>query len=387
MPSSPTGQPPVHRPHAVWNDVTVIGGGQAGLAMGQALQTTGLTFQILEAHSRVGDAWRQRYDSLVLFTSARRSALPGLPFPGDPERYPTKDEVADYLEGYAQQFALPVHFNMPVTQVRPVAGGFELQTPHGLQFTRTVVVASGPFQTPHVPPFASQLSPEVVQLHSSAYRNPAQLPPGRVMVVGGGNSGAQIAVELTRTHQVSVALGHAPFTLPQRVLGRDLFDVLERLKLLNVPSASRLGRFLRARDPVIGTSLRAEARASRVRLLRRVIKAEGRQLYTDRGEAHLVDAVVWATGFRPDSAWLPPEITDSQGRPQHLEGVSPLPGLMFLGLSWQRSRASALLGGVGNDAAVLAGQLVDVCAKESEVPSAAGSADSAAPCSPRPNRL
>lgn len=357
MPSSPTGQSTVSLLPAGWNDVTVIGGGQAGLAMGQALQTSGLRFQILDAHSRVGDAWRQRYDSLVLFTSARRSALPGLPFPGDPERYPTKDEVADYLEAYAQRFALPVHLNMPVTQVRPVDGGFEVQTPHGLQLTRTVVVASGPFQTPHIPRFASHLAPQVVQMHSSAYRNPAQVPPGHVVVVGGGNSGSQIAVELARTHQVSVSLGHAPFTLPQRVLGRDIFDVLERLKLLNVSSASRLGQFLRARDPVIGTSLRTQARAGRVRLLRRVVKAEGRQLYTDRGEAHPVDAIVWATGFRPDSAWLPAEVTDSQGRPQHIEGVSPLPGLVFLGLSWQRSRASALLGGVGDDAAGLAQHL------------------------------
>ncbi|UQN08060.1 hypothetical protein [Deinococcus sp. QL22] len=194
--------------------------------------------------------------------------------------------------------------------------------------------------------------------------------------------GAPIAGCSQTTAPLSVALGHVPFTLPQRVLGRDLLDVLERLKLLNVRSASRLGRFLRARDPVIGTSLRAEARAGRVRLLRRVVKAEGRQLYTDRGEAHPVDAVVWAAGFRPDSTWLPPEVVDSQGRPQHLEGVSPLPGPMFLGLSWQRSRASALLGGVGNDAAVLAGRLVELCAKESEVPSAAEEADQASLSSP-----
>ncbi|MFC3862471.1 flavin-containing monooxygenase [Deinococcus antarcticus] len=339
-------------------DVMVIGGGQAGLAMGYVLQQAGVRFQILEASGRVGDAWRSRYASLVLFTPAKRDALPGLPFPGDPERYPTKDDVADYLEAYAREFALPVRLNTRVTGVRRVGGAFEVSTAREVRRTRAVVVATGPFQVPFIPSLAQGLAAEVVQVHSSAYQHPAQLPPGRVVVVGSGNSGAQIAAELARTHEVILALGRHQPQLPQRVLGRDIFDVLSVLGFFEVPTASWLGRFLRRRDPVIGTDIRHLARSGRVQLMARVTGAEGRTVRSMDGQLVEVDAVVWATGFRPDYRWLDVGVLDAQGRPRHVGGVGAVPGVYFLGLSWQRSRASALLGGVGRDAQALGTQVI-----------------------------
>lgn len=338
-------------------DIVVIGGGQAGLAIGYFLRRTHATFEILDAQARTGDSWRARYDSLVLFTPAKRDALPGLIFPGDPARYPTKDDVAAYLEGYARTFALPIRHEARVTGVSAIEGGFEVRSTKGTYHARAVVVATGPFQRPFAPPFASKLAPEVIQIHSDAYRHPGQLPSGRVVVVGSGNSGAQIAEELSVTHDVTVAQGRPQPVLPQRFFGRDIFDVLDPLGFFDVPAASWLGRQLRRRDPVIGTNLRQGAREGRLTLTERIVDAEDRTMLTANGARLRVDAVVWATGFRPDYAWLDVNVLDAAGRPIHQGGVTSVPGLFFLGLPWQRTRGSALLGGVAKDAEVLARRL------------------------------
>lgn len=331
----------------------VIGGGQAGLAAGYFLGRTGQSFRILDVHARTGDNWRSRYDSLVLFTPAGCSSLPGLPFPGDPERYPTKDEVADYLEAYARTLHLPVEHGECVTRVQRLPGGFEVRTDRHLWRARQVIVATGPFQAPFVPAFATSLSREVFQVHSSAYRNPAQLPAGRVLVVGSGNSGAQIAEELARTHEVTVALGRRQPVLPQRVLGRDIFGVLGPLGFFDVAAGTRLGRWLQRRDPVIGTDLRHLARAGRLKLTARVVGAQAGTLLMEGGGGLEVEAVVWATGFRPEYSWLEVGVLDEHGRPVQRGGLTTVPGLFFLGLPWQRTRGSALLGGVGRDAEAL----------------------------------
>ncbi|PTA66779.1 flavin-containing monooxygenase [Deinococcus arcticus] len=335
-------------------DVAVIGGGQAGLAAGYFLGRSGLNFRIFDGGLRPGASWRDRYDSLVLFTPAKRSGLPGLPFPGDPAHYPTKDEVAAYLEAYAQTFELPTEYGAPVRRVRQGPDGFELTTPRGEWAARAVLVATGPFQTPFVPAWAQHVAPEVTQLHSSAYRRPSALPAGRVLVVGAGNSGAQIAEELTRTHSVTVAQGRPQPVLPQRVGGRDIFDVLGALRLLDVPVGSLLGWLLRRRDPVIGTDLRRLNRRGQLQLAPRVVNADGRRLVCVDGTRLEAETVVWATGFRPAYPWLDLEgVLDDRGWPLHHGGVTGIPGLSFLGLPWQRTRGSALLGGVGRDAQVL----------------------------------
>lgn len=333
-------------------DVLVVGGGQAGLALGHHLRRTSLRFLIVDAAPEVGHVWRTRYDSLRLFTPAKRDALPGLPFPGNPEHYPSKDEVADYLTEYVRVFHLPLRLGVRVTALAASGGGYAAETSAGILWARQVVVATGPFGTPWVPDFACHFS--LPQLHSSAYRRPTQLPPGRILVVGSGNSGAQIAEELTLTHEVTLALGRPQPFLPQRVLSRDVFDWAEKVPLFDAPVTAPLGHLLRWWDPVIGTNAQALARRGRLTFRPRADGGVGHTVHFQDGSAAVFDGVVWATGYRPDYGWLHVPVLDDQGRPRHARGVTAAPGLYFLGLSWQHTRRSALLGGVREDAAFIA---------------------------------
>jgi putative flavoprotein involved in K+ transport len=338
-------------------DVLVVGAGQAGLALGRQLQQRGARFLLVDAGARVGDVWRSRWDSLRLFTPAEHDGLPGLPFPRPAGSYPGKDDVADYLESYARTFGLPVRLGTRVTRLSRSGDGYTADTTTGPLTARQVVVATGPFSTPRIPDLASGLAPDVPQLHSSAYRRPEDLPEGRVLVVGAGNSGVQIAEELAATgRRVALAVGSRPRAVPQRPLGRDLFWWLTRTGVLRVPVDSRLGRRFRDREVVIGTTWRG-LRECGVTLLPRAVSASGRTVSLADGGTTDADAVVWATGFRADSGWLdvPGAVVD--GVPAHRRGVSPVPGLYFLGLPWQHTRGSALLGFVAEDAAWLAGRL------------------------------
>lgn len=343
-------------------DVAVVGGGQAGVAMGQALTRRGLRggkdFVILDDADRVGASWDSRWDSLRLFTPARHTALPGLSFPGPPDAYPGKDDVAAYLRRYATQFDLPVRSGTRVERlIRDPAGpGFLLTTNRGTVRAGRVVAATGPFQVPAVPRQSVDLAPRVVQLHSGEYRNPTQLPAGRVVVVGAGNSGAQIATELAATHDVTLAVGTRQPSLPQHLAGRDLFFWLTRTHIMDITVESRLGRRLATKEALIGTRLADVARRG-VRLTGRLIAVDGDTVSVTGGEPEKVDAVVWATGFRPDYSWLPTEAVGADGWPLHRRGVSPVPGLGVLGLPWLYTRGSALVGWVGRDASWLAEQL------------------------------
>jgi len=224
-------------------DVLVIGGGQAGLAMGRQLQRDGHRFLILDAAARVGDSWRARWDSLRLFTPARYSALPDMPFPAPPEHLPTKDEVADYLARYARTFALPLALDEPVHGLRALGPNrLRVTTGFATYEARHVVVATGGHQAPHLPALARSLPPHIVQIHSSAYRSPAQLPAGPVVVVGAGNSGVQIAAELAATHKVVLATGAALRPVPARILGKSLFWWLENTGAMRVAADSPMGR-------------------------------------------------------------------------------------------------------------------------------------------------
>ena len=240
----------------------VIGAGQAGLAVGWHLREQGVrSFLLLDAGPEVGHVWRNRWDSLRLFTPAEYDALPGMPFPAPAGTYPTKDQVADYLRGYAAAFELPVRLNTRVTRLSKTGDTFVADTSTGTVTARQVVIATGPFQTPVIPRMAAGLAADVVQVHSADYRNPDQLPDGTVLVVGAGNSGLQIAAELAATRPVTVAVGTRPPMLPQRFLGRDLFWWLTRLGLITKTADSRLARRLRKKgDLVIGTRWRDLAR-------------------------------------------------------------------------------------------------------------------------------
>jgi putative flavoprotein involved in K+ transport len=338
-------------------DVLVVGAGQAGLALGRHLQVQGVRFLLVDAADRIGEVWRSRWDSLRLFTAAEHDGLPDLPFPADAGSYPGKDAVADYLEAYAGSFALPVRLGTRVTRLSRTDGGWSAATTTGTLTARRVVVATGPFSAPVVPRLADGLGADVVHLHSSAYRRPADLPDGPVLVVGGGNSGVQIADELAAAGRaVTLAVGTRPLTVPQRPLGRDLFWWLTRSGLIGVRTDSRLGRRLRARELVIGTSFRA-LRARGVDLRPRAVAAAGRTVRFADGSSTEVAAVVWATGFRLDHGWIDAPEAFADGEPVHARGVTAAPGLYFLGLPWQHTRGSALLGFVRDDAAWLAGQL------------------------------
>ncbi|HEX8489082.1 MAG TPA: NAD(P)/FAD-dependent oxidoreductase [Propionibacteriaceae bacterium] len=337
-------------------DVVVVGAGQAGLALGWHLAQLGVRFLLLESAGAIGQSWRSRWDSLRLFTPAEYDSLPGLPFPARSGHYPTKDEVADYLADYAAHFALPVLLNTTVTRAIRSGDRFEVQTNQGALTAAQVVVATGPFQEPFVPALAQGLGPAVTQLHSAQYRNPRDLPSGRVLVVGAGNSGLQIAVEVAATRDVHVAVGTKPAMVPQRILGRDLFWWLTRTGALTRPSTSPVTRFFRSRggDLVIGSDRRGLRRAG-VQLQPRLIGAEGSTVTFGDGTALDVDAVVWATGYRFDYSWLAvPGATDREGRLRHERGVCAVPGLYTIGQPWQHSRGSALLGFVKDDASWLA---------------------------------
>jgi putative flavoprotein involved in K+ transport len=336
-------------------DVVVIGGSQAGLALAWHLAREQLRFVVLEAGPEIGYTWRSRWDSLTLFTPAQYDALPGMPFPGRPDTYPTKDPVAGYLQDYAAAFNLPVRLNARVTDLARTQEGFEVRTDSDLFRARQVVVAIGPFQVPFVPPAAQRLDGSVTQLHSAAYRSPQALPTGPVLVVGGGNSGFQIAEELAAAgRRVDLSIASKQPVLPQRLASKDLFWWLTRLRLMRVSTESRLGRRMSSRDFIIGSS-RRRLRAKGVRFRPRVADADGRTVRLTDGTSIDVGTVVWATGYRSDHSWIDIPGVTHEGQVIHRRGVTEIPGLYFLGLTWQHTRGSALLGFVGDDAAYLAG--------------------------------
>ncbi|MGH3681336.1 MAG: flavin-containing monooxygenase [Natronosporangium sp.] len=335
----------------------MVGGGQAGLAIARHLARQGLRLVVLEAASHIGHSWRMRWDSLKLFTPAQYNALPGMAFPLPADTYPGKDAVADFLSRYAATFHLPVQLDTRVTALRNVDGEFEVRTEDEVFRAGQVVVATGPFQEPYLPPAGWMFDASVTQLHSSAYRNPHALPAGPALVVGGGNSGLQIAEELVATREVVVSVGEHPPMLPQRLLGRDLFWWLTRLGVMRVSTQTRLGRRLQARGEfVIGTNRRRLGRAG-VRFRPRLVSADGRTARFADGSSLDVGVVLWATGYRPNYSWLSIQGVVRDGRVAHDRGVTRVPGLYFLGLPWQHTRGSALLGFVAADAAYLADRI------------------------------
>ena len=337
-------------------EVAVIGAGQAGLAIGYFLAREGRHFTILEASDSIGPSWRSRWDSLVLFTPRRYDSLPGLQFPGDPDGYPGRAEVIDYLESYASTFHLPVQLNSEVQSVASSDDRFILNLGTRTLEADQVVVATGPFQVPNVPAFAGDLASAVVQMHSTGYGRPSDVPDGTVVVVGGGNTGFQIAKELSATHTVHLAIGSRQTPLPQRVFGRDLFWWLTKTGLIKKTVESRIGRRAKDRDTLIGSSTR-DAKRHGVTVEPRVMGASGRTITFADGRERDVDAVIWATGYRSDYSWIDLPVFDQDGRVLHRRGVTDYPGLFFLGLTWQYTRGSALLGWVKDDAEFIAGRI------------------------------
>jgi putative flavoprotein involved in K+ transport len=349
-------------------NTVVIGGGQAGLSVGYHLSRHGIPFVILDANARVGDAWRRRWDSLRLFTPARASALDGMPFPAPPFSFPTKDAMADYLEAYATRFALPVRSGVRVDRLSRAGGKFLIVAGDARLEADNVVVAMGRHQRPRRPAFADDLRPDIVQLHSFEYRNPAQLRPGDVLIVGAGNSGAEIAVETIKRHRTVLAgreTGHVPFRVDglaaRLVLSRLVLRVVfHRVLSLATPIGRRVRpKMLHRAAPLIRTRPKDLAAAGVERVAKVVGVRDGLPLLED-GRAVDVANVVWCTGFDAGFSWIDLPVFGPDGFPQHEAGIVPAePGLYFVGLPFLYAFSSEMIQGVGRDASRIADAIAD----------------------------
>jgi len=335
-------------------EIVIIGAGQAGLAIGYHLKRAKRDFVILDAAGTVtvGETWRTRYESMRLFTPAALNDLPGISFLRSGPKFPSKDEMSDYLAAYAKSLELPVELNTRVTRLRATSGGYAVGTTDDTFLAPQAVVATGAFQIPRVPPFSAALSPTIFQVHSSLYRNPAELPPSEdVLIVGSANSGAQIALELAGHRRTYLAAGKMPiYSSPQWLLDSTWAWRVHKARAMHIrrrvdlpwPFGTTQGFF-------VGDFFR-KARERQIVQLPRVVDAAGAEVRFADGKTLRPSAIVWATGYGADYLWIDLPICDANGRPNLSRQAIAAPGLYFIGLWNQRSPASALIFGVRADA-------------------------------------
>jgi putative flavoprotein involved in K+ transport len=344
----------------------IIGAGQAGLAAGYHLKKRGVPFVILEANERVGDSWRKRWDSLRLFTPAKYDSIDGMPFPAPPWSFPTKDEMADYLEAYVQQFNLPVRTGVNVDRLSRRGDRFVISAGDLEIEADNVVVAMATYQKRVVPSFAAELDPAVVQVHSFDYRNPGQLKPGEVLLVGAGNSGAEIAIELAKTRRTWLSgrhVGHVPFRIDglaarlflTRLALRGFFH---RVATINTPVGRKLRpKFMGHGTPLVRTKPSDLAAAGVQRVSRVAAVRDGKPLLED-GRILDIANVIWCTGFHAGFSWIDLPVFDQRGDPIHERGVvTAEPGLYFVGLAFLYAASSTMIHGVSRDAEYLANSI------------------------------
>ncbi len=339
-------------------ETIVIGGGQAGLSVGYHLARRGRPFLILDAAERIGDSWRQRWDSLRLFTPAQFDGLDGMPFPAPAHSFPSKDEMADYLQAYADRFRLPVRTGVRVDALSRAGKAFAVHASEHRFTADNVVVAMSNFQQPRVPDFADVLHSGIVQLHSAQYNRPAQLKPGSVLIVGAGNSGAELGMELVRAHPVCLSgrdTGHIPFRIEGRasrvILGRAVLrGMFHRVLTVTSPIGRRVRpKVLTAGGPLIRVKPKDLTAAGIERVARVVGARDGLPLLAD-GRTLQVSNVIWCTGFNPGFSWIRLPVLDGH-EPRHRSGLVPsAPGLYFVGLHFLHAMSSGMIHGVGRDA-------------------------------------
>jgi len=359
-------------------DTVVIGGGQAGLAVGYHLAKRGRPFVILDANERTGDSWRKRWDSLRVFTQARYDGLPGWPFPAPARSFPTKDQVADYLEAYAARFGLPVRSGVRADRLTKEGNRYVVTAGDHRFEADNVVVASGVYQKPKVPAFAVELDPGIVQMHSAEYRGPFQLREGGILVVGAGNSGAEIALEASRDHQTWLSgrdTGQEPTrpgSRPDWLLMPLLWFMVTHVLTMKTPIGRSVERRYRDRGIPLARVKRKDIAAAGIERVSRVAGVrEGLPVLED-GRVLEVANVIWSTGYMLDFRWIDLPVFDENGRPMHNRGiVGSEPGLYFVGLVYLYSLSSALIGGVGRDAEYVAKHIVSRGSNGSAVDSAA----------------
>jgi putative flavoprotein involved in K+ transport len=348
-------------------ETVIVGAGQAGLATGYHLKRLGIDHLILDENEVVGAAWRNRWDSLRLFTPGRYNSLPGMPYPGPPHSLPGKDDIAEYLKAYVARFELPVRTRVKVNRLRFDGDRYLVETGNEQLRANNVVVATGGFHHPHIPDLANQLSRNIVQMHSSGYRNPSQIPGGPVLVVGAGQSGAEIALDLVANHRVWLSgedHGEEP-ARPGSSADRILTPIMvfAATKVINV--ANPIGRKMRdhflypPRGIPRAGGTRKRIREGGIEWVGRIVGATDGLPQLEDGRIVDVATVIWCTGFRPDYRWIELPVIDDYGYPIHERGVvKSQPGLYFMGLLFQRTLSSALIVGVGKDAEYIADQIV-----------------------------
>ena len=338
-------------------DTVVIGGGQAGLSVGYYLKKRGRSFVILDANDRIGGSWRTRtWNSLRLFTPARYDGLPGWGYPGPGWSYPTAKELADYLEAYALRFELPVRSATAVKRLAKEGERYVVDCGERRFVADSVVVATGFYGTPSVPNFASELDPRIVQMHSSEYRDPSQLRPGGVLLVGAGNSGADIGMEVSATHRTWLSgrdKGQIPLNIEhplRRVVVPVLWFVASHVLNTNTPLGRKVRpHVLEGGAPRIRVKSQDLLRAG-VECVAKTVDAHDGLPVLEDGRVMDVANVIWCTGFRQDFSWIEVPIFGDDTQPMHERGATSEPGLYFVGLDFLYSFTSENVGGVGRDA-------------------------------------
>ena len=338
--------------------VVIVGGGQAGLAAGHHLARARVPFVIFDASRRIGDSWRNRWGPLRLFTPARIDGLPGMPFPAAPNDLPSKDAMADYLEAYADHFKLPVRSGVRVTALEVMDGGYILTVDGRQVEADQVIVATGANQTPRIPAFAAELDPDIKQLSAADYNHPSQLQPGGVLVVGAGNSGAEIALEAAKHHQTWLS-GRSTGVGNPKVFSRPFWWLATHIMTEATPPGRKLVRKMSGGGaPLLRIRLEDVAAAGIERVPRAAGAEDGMPRLED-GQVLDVSNVVWCSGFRQDFEWIHLPVFDQLGKPLHKRGVVTLQlGLYFIGLPFLYGVTSALVGGVGRDAEFVARQVM-----------------------------
>ena len=338
-------------------ETVIIGGGQAGLSTGYHLAKRGLPFVILDANERIGDAWRKRWDSLHLFTPARYDGLPDWPFPAPAWSFPTKDEMAGYLEAYAARLDIPVRTGVHVDRLSREEDRFVVRAGHRRFEADRVVVATGAYQRPRVPAFAAELNPRLVQLHSSEYQAPSQLQEGGVLVVGAANSGAEIALEVSRGHRTWLSGRHPgqepfrPGSGSDRLVTPLIWFVASHVLTVKTPIGRAVRRKFGSQGIPLARVRPKDFTAAGIERVPRTGGARGGLPVLDDGRDLEVTNVIWCTGFVPDFAWIDLPVFAQNGGPVHDRGiVGSEPGLYFVGLFFLYALASPLVGGVGRDA-------------------------------------
>jgi putative flavoprotein involved in K+ transport len=339
---------------ANWSTI-IIGAGQAGLAAGYHLLKAGEDFIIIDAAENIGDSWRKRWDSLRLFTPSQYDGLPGFSFPASRNTMPTKDEVADYLEKYAEKFKLPVRMGEKVNHISGTQSGFEIATDKGILKCDKVIVATGTNPQPRIPEFAKDLDENIHQIHSSRYLNPDSLPKGSVLVVGAGTSGVEIAIELAKNRHTLIS-GHPTFHIPDpvfRYAGRLYWWFASNILTVKTPIGRKAKKsIVKGGGPLINVSVKDLVTAG-VEQVPRVTGVSNGQPILEDGRIATISSIIWATGFKPDFSWIDLKVTDeTNGWPITKRGVSTeVKGMYFIGMLFQYGLTSGLMGGVGRDAA------------------------------------